>query len=137
MEKIMFRNMLKSKIHKATVTQADLMYEGSLTIDNDLMRAVGLLPYEKICIYNINNGERLETYAIEGEAGSGVIGLNGAAARKGMVGDLIIIVSYAIYHEDDLGDFEPRVVVLDGENRVKDVIECGFASSQLVKDHFA
>ncbi len=135
MEKIMFRNMLKSKIHKATVTQADLMYEGSLTIDSDLMRAVGLLPYEKISIYNINNGERLDTYAIEGEPGSGVIGLNGAAARKGMINDLIIIVSYAIYHDDDLADFEPKVVVLDGKNRVKDVIECGFSSSQIVKDY--
>lgn len=133
----MFRNMLKSKIHKATVTQADLMYEGSLTIDSDLMRAVGLLPYEKISIYNINNGERLDTYAIEGEPGSGVIGLNGAAARKGMINDLIIIVSYAIYHDDDLADFEPKVVVLDGKNRVKDVIECGFSSSQIVKDYLA
>jgi aspartate 1-decarboxylase len=129
--------MLKSKIHKATVTQADLMYEGSLTIDSDLMRAVGLLPYEKIKIYNINNGERLDTYAIEGEPGSGVIGLNGAAARKGMIGDLIIIVSYAIYHDDDLHDFEPKVVVLDKDNRIKDEIDCGFANSQLVKDHFS
>lgn len=133
----MFRNMLKSKIHKATVTQADLMYEGSLTIDSDLMRAVGLLPYEKISIYNINNGERLDTYAIEGEPGSGVIGLNGAAARKGMINDLIIIVSYAIYHDDDLTDFEPKVVVLDEKNRVKDVIECGFSSSQIVNDYLA
>ncbi|PLX51447.1 MAG: aspartate 1-decarboxylase [Desulfobulbaceae bacterium] len=133
----MFRNMLKSKIHKATVTQADLMYEGSLTIDSDLMRAVGLLPYEKISVYNINNGARLDTYAIEGEPGSGVIGLNGAAARKGMVGDLIIIVSYAIYHNEDLADFAPQVVVLDDENRIKTVIDCDFAGSSLVKDHFA
>ncbi len=133
----MLRNMLKSKIHKATVTQSDLMYEGSLTIDSDLMREVGILPYEKIKVYNINNGERLDTYAIEGEAGSGVIGLNGAAARKGMVGDLIIIVSYAIYHNDDLVDFEPKVVVLDEKNRVKDVIDCAFSSSQIVKDHFS
>ncbi len=133
----MFRNMLKSKIHKATVTQSDLMYEGSLTIDSDLMRVVGLLPYEKIKVYNINNGERLDTYAIEGEAGSGVIGLNGAAARKGMIGDLIIIVSYAIYHDDDLTDFEPKVVVLDENNKVKDDIDCGFANSQLVKDHLS
>ena len=133
----MLRNMLKSKIHKATVTQSDLMYEGSLTIDSDLMRSVGLLPYEKIKLYNINNGERLDTYAIEGPAGSGVIGLNGAAARKGMIGDLIIIVYYAFYHDDDLVDFEPKVVVLDGQNRVKDVIECGFNSSQIVKDYFS
>lgn len=133
----MLRNMLKLKIHKATVTQSDLMYEGSLTIDSDLMRSVGLLPYEKIKIYNINNGERLDTYAIEGPAGSGVIGLNGAAARKGMVGDLIIIVSYAIYHDDDLVNFEPKVVVLDEENKVKDVIDCGFSNSQIVKDYFS
>lgn len=131
----MFRNMLKSKIHKATVTQSDLMYEGSLTIDSELMTAVGILPYEKIKIYNINNGERLDTYAIEGEAGSGVIGLNGAAARKGMIGDLIIIVSYAIYHDDDLVDFEPKVVVLDENNKVKTDIDCGFGRSQLVKDY--
>lgn len=133
----MFRNMLKSKIHKATVTQADLMYEGSLTIDSDLMRAVGLLPYEKISAYNINNGTRLDTYAIEGEPGSGVIGLNGAAARQGMVGDLIIIVSYAIYHNEDLADFAPQVVVLDEGNRIKTVIDCDFADSGLVKEHFA
>lgn len=131
----MFRNMLKSKIHKATVTQSDLMYEGSLTIDSELMTAVGILPYEKIKIYNINNGERLDTYAIEGEAGSGIIGLNGAAARKGMIGDLIIIVSYAIYHDDDLVDFEPKVVVLDENNKVKTDIDCGFGRSQLVKDY--
>ncbi len=127
--------MLKSKIHKATVTQSDLMYEGSLTIDSELMTAVGILPYEKIKIYNINNGERLDTYAIEGEAGSGIIGLNGAAARKGMIGDLIIIVSYAIYHDDDLVDFEPKVVVLDENNKVKTDIDCGFGRSQLVKDY--
>ncbi len=130
----MYRSMLKSKIHKATVTQADLMYEGSLTIDADLMASVGLVPYEKICIYNINNGERLETYAIEGVAGSGVIGLNGAAARKGLVGDLIIIVSYAMYTDEELKSLTPRVVVLDGENKIKDVIDCDFSNSPLMKD---
>lgn len=133
----MFRNMLKSKIHKATVTQSDLMYEGSLTIDSDLMKAVGLLPYEKIKVYNINNGERLDTYAIEGEPGTGVIGLNGAAARKGMIGDLIIIVSYAIYNDADLADFEPQVVVLDENNKVKDVIDCGFVKSPLTQDYIS
>jgi len=126
--------MLKCKIHKATVTQADLMYEGSLTIDADLMASVGLIPYEKICIYNINNGERLETYAIEGKAGSGIIGLNGAAARKGLVGDLIIIVSYAMFNDDELKDFTPKVVVLDDGNAIKDVIDCSFADSVLMKD---
>jgi aspartate 1-decarboxylase len=130
----MYRSMLKSKIHKATVTQADLMYEGSLTIDADLMASVGLVPYEKICIYNINNGERLETYAIEGEAGTGVIGLNGAAARKGLVGDLIIIVSYALFSDEELKNFTPRVVVLNSENKIKEIIDCNFSSSPLMKD---
>lgn len=129
----MYRSMLKCKIHKATVTQADLMYEGSLTIDAELMASVGLIPYEKICVYNINNGERLETYAIEGEPGTGVIGLNGAAARKGLVGDLIIIVSYALFADAELKEFTPKVVVLDGENRIKDVIDCSFADSILMK----
>ena len=126
--------MLKCKIHKATVTQADLMYEGSLTIDADLMASVGLIPYEKICIYNINNGERLETYAIEGKAGSGVIGLNGAAARKGLVGDLIIIVSYALFADEELKRFTPQVVVLDKQNKIKDVIDCSFSDSTLMND---
>ena len=130
----MLRSMLKSKIHKATVTQADLMYEGSLTIDRELMAAVDLLPYEKIKVYNINNGARFDTYAIEGEAGSGVIGLNGAAARKGMVGDLIIIVSYAMFSRADLADFEPKVVVLDQQNRIDTVIDCDFGGSILARD---
>lgn len=125
--------MLKSKIHKATVTQSDLMYNGSLTIDSELMAAVGLYPYERIKVYNINNGERFDTYAIEGKAGSGVIGLNGAAARKGLVGDLIIIVSYAMYSPEDLKNYEPQVVTLDRHNRVETRIECNFSSSSLVK----
>lgn len=130
----MYRSMLKCKIHKATVTQADLMYEGSLTIDADLMAAVGLVPYEKICIYNINNGERLETYAIEGEAGTGIIGLNGAAARKGLIGDLIIIVSYALVLDEELKKFTPQVVVLDSKNKIKEIIDCNFSTSPLMKD---
>jgi len=124
--------MLKSKIHQATVTQADLMYEGSLTIDPDLMAAVGLYPFERVKVYNINNGARFDTYAIEGEAGSGIIGLNGAAARKGLVGDLIIIVSYAHYSEEDLKDYEPQVVILDQDNRVKTRVASDFAASDLV-----
>ena len=129
----MLRSMLKSKLHKATVTQSELMYEGSLTIDRELMQAVNLLPYEKIKVYNINNGERFDTYAIEGEPGSGVIGLNGAAARKGMIGDLIIIVSYAIYSSDDLVDFEPKVVSLDENNRIRTVFDSDFSSSPLTQ----
>jgi len=111
--------MLKSKIHRATVTHADLHYEGSLTIDRDLMQTVDLVAGEKVKVYNVNNGERFDTYVIEGEAGSGVIGLNGAAARKGMVGDLIIIVSYALYSEEELAAYQPRVVLVDERNRVK------------------
>lgn len=114
----MLRQMLKSKIHRATITESDLNYEGSMTVDRDLMDAVGLYPFEKIKIYNINNGERFDTYVIEGKPGSGTIGLNGAAARKGMVGDLVIIVSYALFEEVELAGYKPRVVLLDKENRV-------------------
>ena len=111
--------MLKSKIHRATVTHADLNYEGSLTIDKALLDAVDLCPYERVMVYNINNGERFDTYAIEGELGSGVIGLNGAAARKGLVGDQIIIVSYALFSEDELSDFSPKIVLLNKSNKIK------------------
>lgn len=111
--------MLKSKIHRATVTDANLNYEGSLTIDKNLMQEVDLYPSERVWIYNINNGERFETYAIEGPAGSGVIALNGAAARKGLVGDLIIIVSYAMYSPEDLKNYTPNIVVLDQDNLIK------------------
>ncbi len=128
----MLRNMLKSKIHKATITQADLMYEGSLTIDRDLMAEVGLYPSEKVKVYNIHSGDRFDTYVIEGEPGSGIIGLNGAAARKGLVGDLIIIVSYALYTVEDLKNYEPKVIVVDAENKLKERIEGNFACSELV-----
>ena len=114
--------MLKSKIHRATVTDSNLNYEGSLTVDGLLMKEVDLSPFERISVYNINNGERFETYVIEGEAGSGVIALNGAAARKGLVGDLIIIVSYAMYSPEELVDYRPRIVVLDTDNRVRKTI---------------
>ena len=112
--------MLNAKIHRATVTQADLNYEGSLTIDRDLMDAVGIFSFERIKIYNINNGERFDTYAIEGPRGSGIIGLNGAAARKGMAGDLIIIVTYGIYSEEELQNYHPRIILLNERNQVKD-----------------
>ena len=114
--------MLKSKIHRATVTDSNLNYEGSLTVDGLLMKEVDLSPFERISVYNINNGERFETYVIEGEAGSGVIALNGAAARKGLVGDLIIIVSYAMYSPEELVDYRPSIVVLDTDNRVRKTI---------------
>ncbi|CAK8712279.1 Aspartate 1-decarboxylase [Candidatus Electronema halotolerans] len=115
----MQRTMLKSKIHRVTITQADLHYDGSLTIDKELMQAAGIIPFELVHVYNINNGERFETYAIQGEAGSGVIGLNGAAARKGHVGDLIIIVSYAQYDESELTDFAPAILLCDERNRIR------------------
>jgi aspartate 1-decarboxylase len=115
----MLREMLQLKIHRATITEADLDYEGSLTIDKALMDQVGLIPFQKVKVYNINNGERFDTYAIEGEAGSGVIGLNGAAARKGLVGDLIIIVSYSQYDSAELAEYKPCIVLLDENNKVK------------------
>lgn len=111
--------MLKSKIHRATVIEANLHYEGSLTIDRVLMDAVGLYPYERVHVYNINNGERFETYAIEGKPGSGMIGLNGAAARKGLPGDMLIIVSYGLFSSEELAVYKPRIVVLDLNNRIR------------------
>ncbi|MDH4331855.1 MAG: aspartate 1-decarboxylase [Desulfobulbaceae bacterium] len=114
--------MLKSKIHRATVIEADLNYEGSLSVDKDLMDAVGLYPFERVNIYNINNGERFDTYVIEGKAGTGMIGLNGAAARRGLPGDLIIIVSYALYAPEELAGYKPRIVVLDKGNMIKKVM---------------
>lgn len=114
--------MLNAKIHRATITQADLNYDGSLTIDRDLMDAVGIVSFERIKVYNINNGERFDTYAIEGPRGSGVIGLNGAAARKGMKGDLIIIVTYGSYSEKELENYHPRIALLDECNRIKQML---------------
>lgn len=118
----MLTEMLKAKLHKATITEADLTYEGSLTIDKDLMDAVGIIPFEKVKVYNINNGERFETYAIAGKRNSGVIGLNGAAARKGMVGDLIIIVTFTQLSAAELEGYHPRIALIDGNNRVKQML---------------
>jgi len=115
----MLRHMLKSKIHRATITEADLNYEGSLTIDKELLDAVDLHAFERVMVYNINNGERFDTYAIEGKPGSGVIGLNGAAARKGLIGDQIIIVSYAFFSNEELSVYSPKIILLDKSNRVK------------------
>ena len=110
--------MLKSKLHRVRVTEADLNYEGSLTIDASLMRAAGILPFEMVRVYNINNGERFETYAIEGLPDSGVICLNGAAARKGVVGDLLIVATYALYSEDELAGYRPCLVHVDKDNHI-------------------
>ena len=115
----MRRQMLTAKIQRATITDADLNYEGSLTIDKEILDAVAMRPYERVMVYNINNGERFDTYAIEGEPGSGVIGLNGAAARKGLVGDLIIIVTYASFSEEELSDYSPKIVLLNKSNKIK------------------
>ncbi len=114
--------MLRAKLHKATITEADLNYEGSLTIDRELLDAVGIVPFERVKVYNINNGERFDTYAIEGKAGSGVIGLNGAAARKGMVGDLIIIVTFGFYSPQDLETYHPVIALLDENNTIKEML---------------
>lgn len=125
----MMRSMLKSKIHRATVTDANLNYEGSLTIDRALMEEVGLLPFEQVMVYNVNNGERFETYAIEGPADSGMIVLNGAAARKGMIGDLIIIVTYGLYTPEEMEHYAPKIIVLDKDNLIKKRVHTGHASS--------
>lgn len=117
----MNRIMLKSKIHQATVTEANLDYEGSLTVDESLLEAADMMPYEQVHVYNISNGERFETYLIRGEKDSGVIGVNGAAARKASVGDQLIIASYVILAEERTDFFSPRIVILNERNRVKEV----------------
>ncbi|MBZ6227570.1 aspartate 1-decarboxylase [Streptomyces olivaceus] len=114
----MFRTIFKSKIHRATVTQADLHYVGSVTIDADLLDAADLLPGELVHIVDITNGARLETYVIEGERGSGVIGINGAAAHLVHPGDLVILISYAQVTDAEARSLEPRVVHVDGDNRI-------------------
>ncbi len=116
----MQRFMLKSKIHRARVTDSNLEYMGSLTLDEDLMEAASLIPYEKIDVYNISNGNRFETYVIRGERGSGMVCVNGAAAHLAKEGDLIIIASYVLVGIEDRV-FEPRMVYVDEENRIVNV----------------
>jgi aspartate 1-decarboxylase len=116
----MWLEILKSKIHRATVTDADLNYEGSITIDEDLIDAANMTVHEKVAVVNNNNGERFETYVIRGERGSGTICLNGAAARKVQKGDIIIILSYALMSPEEAGTFHPAVIHLDGSNRIKE-----------------
>ncbi|NLM34446.1 MAG: aspartate 1-decarboxylase [Clostridiales bacterium] len=117
----MVLNMLKSKIHRATVTQADLNYVGSITIDRLLLEASGILEYEKVAIVNINNGERFETYALEGEAGSGIICLNGAAARCAQKGDKIIIMAYCQMDAQEAAGHKPKVVFVNEDNSIAQV----------------
>jgi aspartate 1-decarboxylase len=110
--------MLKSKIHRATVTRADLHYVGSITVDADLMDAADLLPGEQVAVVDVTNGARLETYVIEGERGSGVIGMNGAAAHLVHPGDLVIIISYAMLPDAEAKAYQPKVVFVDEANRI-------------------
>ncbi len=118
----MILTLCKSKIHRARVTQAELYYEGSLTVDTDLLRASRILPYEKVQVVNVNNGERFETYIIPGKAGSGVICLNGPAARLGTVGDEVIIIAYAEFEESEAAGYQPTVVLVDQKNKIRQVI---------------
>ena len=113
--------MLKGKIHRATVTQAELDYVGSITVDEALLGAAGIREYQKVQVVNINNGNRIETYTIAGEKDSGVICLNGAAARHFSPNDLVIIMAYASYNEKDLENYSPKVVFVDDENKIKKI----------------
>ncbi|THF78412.1 aspartate 1-decarboxylase [Cohnella fermenti] len=114
----MFRTMMKSKIHRATVTEANLHYVGSITIDQNLMEAVDILPDEKVQIVNNNNGARLETYVIPGPRGSGVICLNGAAARLVQPGDVVIIIAYALVTEEEARNHRPKIAIMDEGNQL-------------------
>lgn len=114
----MRRVLCKSKIHRATVTQAELFYEGSLTLDTALMDAADMIAYEKIQVVNLNNGQRLETYLIPGKRNSGIVCLNGPAARHGAVGDEVIIITYSSFDEEEIKNFKPRVVFVDKKNRI-------------------
>jgi aspartate 1-decarboxylase len=114
----MQRKMLKSKIHRATLTGADLQYEGSITIDKDLMEAADIIPYEAVCVWDVNNGNRFETYAIEGERGSGVVCVNGAAARLVAPNDLVIIASFVSMENSEALKHEPKLVFVDDRNMI-------------------
>lgn len=115
----MRRTMMKSKIHRATVTDSNLDYEGSITIDSQLMDKANIIPYEQVDIYNVTSGERFTTYAIRGDKDSGVICINGAAAHKAKKGDIIIIATYASFEEQELEAFKPKKVYVDGVNKIK------------------
>jgi aspartate 1-decarboxylase len=114
----MLRCMLRAKIHMATVTESNLAYEGSITVDETIIKKAGILPYEQVMISNLNNGERFETYVIPGRKNSGEICLNGPTARKGVVGDKIIIFSYAYLEGKDLSEFRPKIVFLGPKNKI-------------------
>lgn len=116
----MFRTLLKSKIHRVAVTDCELHYEGSCAIDEDLLDAANMMENEQVHIWNINNGERFVTYAIRGERGSGIISVNGSAARRAAVGDLIIIAAFAQVPEEKCKGFQPKLVFVDDKNRIKE-----------------
>lgn len=116
----MQRTMLKSKLHRVCVTHSELDYEGSCAIDEELLDAADIREYQQIDIYNVNNGERFTTYAIRAQRNSGIISVNGAAARKAAPGDILIIATYAVYNEIELEKFQPELVYVDAMNRIKD-----------------
>ena len=113
----MYRTLLKSKIHRVAATQCELHYEGSCAIDEDLLDAANICENEQVHIWNINNGERFVTYAIKGQRGSGMVSVNGSAARRAAVGDLLIIAAFAQVHDDQIGTHQPRLVFVDAHNR--------------------
>jgi aspartate 1-decarboxylase len=115
------RTLLRLKLHGATVTAADPAYEGSITIDAELIAAAGLAVFERVLVANVTNGQRFETYVIEGPAGSGMIGLNGAAARLGVPGDVVIVMAWTTVEEDRVAEVRPRLVLLDRQNRIREV----------------
>jgi aspartate 1-decarboxylase len=117
----MIRAFLRAKIHRAKVTRIDVEYEGSLSLDDDLMKAAGLSPYERVEVYNVTNGERFSTYLIRGEMGSREVAVFGAAGHKVDLGDRIIIAAYAYLDEDEIGFFTPKIVVLEEGNRIREV----------------
>ncbi len=119
----MFRTMMKSKIHRARITEANLNYVGSITIDQDILDQVDILANEKVQIVNNNNGARLETYVIPGERGTGIICLNGAAARLVQKDDIVIIISYATVSEDELSSHRPKIAIMNEENKIEQFIE--------------
>jgi len=129
----MMVEMCKSKIHRATVTDKNINYEGSITIDESLLKAAKIRVYEKVSVFNLNTGDRFETYAIKGKAGSGIVCLNGASARLGEAGDPVIILSYGMIEDYEAEDFEPNIVLVDQKNRIKDAKSKNLKKGELDK----